>query len=123
MYVNDVIKYCKEHGKNITRMGLYIAGKKNNFIIKEEGKKDLIFDKDKFLEWFEKCNEEVPDSYISIKDMSVKYGLSLSKAYLISKDARLNSKKIGSKGVMYVDESRLGEVIKENKNKRTYDWN
>ena len=123
MYMKDVLRYCEEHGKKITKMGIYYAGKKNNFIFKVEGKNEMVFDREKFLEWFRKATEEIPKGYISVSEMRKKYNIPLTRSYEIVKDPRLNVKCIGSgKGIKYVDESRLREVISDSENKRRYNW-
>ena len=123
MYMNDVIRYCESHGKKYSRMAIYNAGKKHGFVFKVEGKSELVFDREKFLEWFNGACEEIPEGYISIKEMREKYKLPINKSYLIAKDEKANAKYIGAgKGILYVDERNVEELIKKYSNKRTYNW-
>jgi len=123
VYTNDVLKYCKSHGYSITRVGLYLAGKKYNFIFKVEGRKEYVFDKDKFLEWFEKTMEKAPEGYITVSQMRSKYNLPLNKAYAIAKNKKVDARRIGpGKGIIYVDSRKVEEVINEYKSRRVYKW-
>lgn len=123
MYIKEVIKYCEDHGKPYTRMGIYTAGKKYGFINKIEGKRALDFDQDKFLEWFENACEEIPEGYITVKQISDMYNISICKAYDIAKNEEIKNRLIGAgKGVLYVDKRDVEEFIKKYKNRRTYDW-
>ena len=123
VYINDVLKYCKEHGKPMTRMGIYTAGKKNGFVFKVEGKYQYVFDTDKFLEWFKSANEEVPEGYISVRELKDRYNISFNKAYQIAKSPLVNPRMIGAgKGVIYVDAGKAEELIERSRNNHTYDW-
>lgn len=122
MYMNEVLKYCESHGRKITKMGIYYAGKKHGFIFKVEGRNQLVFDRDKFIEWFERGNETPPEGYISVSEMREKYNIPVTRSYEFIKDPRLNVKRIGSKRIYYVDESKLGEVIADYNDKRHYNW-
>ena len=123
MYMKDVLSKCKERGYEITKMGLYIAGKKHGFILKNSEKHLLEFDKDKFLEWLEKAIEKVPSGWLTVKQISERFGISLSQAYILIKDENSGARAIGSgAGVIYADPKRIEQVIENRKNSHKEQW-
>lgn len=123
MYINDVLRYCREHGKPMSRVGIYDAGKKNGFIFKVEGQYQYVFDTEKFLKWFKSSFEEIPEGYISVKELKTKYGISMNRAYTIANNPKAMMRRIGSgKGIMYVNEREAEKLIAEYRNSRSYNW-
>lgn len=123
MHINDVIKKCSDEGYPISRMGLYTAGKKEGFIIKCENKKELDFDKNKFLQWLKKAKGKAPEGWVKIKDLPNIFGISLTQCYILSKDEESGAKTFGSgKGVIYVDPERIAKIIKKRKDKYKINW-
>ena len=123
MFIEDVLKKCEDEGFKITRAGLYSTGKKLGFIKKIEGVKSLEFDKKLFLEWIEKKKEKAPEGWISLKQVSEKYNVSLAQAYLLAKDENCEILKIGpGRGVKYVKSERIEEIIQEHRNRNKIKW-
>ena len=120
IYINDVVKRCKEKGYEITRQGIYLAGKKEGFIHK--GSNGYELDMDKFNEWLEKAIQEIPEGYFSAKQIVEKYGVSQVEAYFILNDPDCESEKIGAHGVLYAKQERIESVIKKRGNKHKYNW-
>lgn len=120
IYINDVLKRCEEKGRQVTKAGIYHAGKKNGFIYKKDGEYEL--DIVKFNEWLKKSNEVPPAGYVRIKELAMKFGLSLSKAYAIVNDYGCKMKKIGNKGVSYVEQKSFENSIKKHSEKHKYNW-
>lgn len=123
MYMKDVVNKCKERGYEITKMGLYNAGKKYGFISKVNDKHSLEFDKDKFLEWLDKATEEIPAGWLSVKQIADKFGISIAQAYILVKDENSGARAIGSgAGVIYVDPKRIEQIIKKRENSHKEQW-
>ena len=123
MHIKDVINKCKERGYEITKMGLYTAGKKYGFISKADNERSLEFDKDKFLEWLEKATEKVPLGWLTVKQISEHFGVSVSQAYILIKDENSGARAIGSgAGVIYADPKRIEQVIEKRKNSHKEQW-
>lgn len=123
MYVKDVINKCKERGYEITKMGLYTAGKKYGFISKADNKHSLEFNKDKFLEWLDKATEEIPAGWLSVKQIAEKFEISITQAYLLVKDENSGARTIGSGvGVIYVDPKRIEQIIKKRQDSHKENW-
>lgn len=123
MYIKDVINKCKERGYEITKMGLYTAGKKYGFISKVNNERSLEFDKDKFLEWLDKATEEIPAGWLSVKQIAEKFGISIAQAYILVKDENSGARTIGSGvGVIYVDPKRIEQIIKKRQDSHKEKW-
>ena len=122
MFVEDVLKKCEVEGHKITRSALYQIGKKEGFITKKEGVKSLDFNKELFLKWIEKTKEKAPEGWITLKEVSEKFNVSLPQAYLLVKDKDCNIKKIGVRGVMYVDPKTIERIIEKRKNRNKIKW-
>lgn len=122
MFVEDVLKKCEVEGHKITRSALYQIGKKEGFITKKEGVKSLDFNKELFLKWIEKTKEKAPEGWITLKELSEKFNVSLPQAYLLVKDKDCNIKKIGVRGVMYVDPKTIERIIEKRKNRNKIKW-
>lgn len=120
VYVTEVLERCKEKGYRITRMGLYIAGKREGFIVKKNGEKEL--DVDKFNKWLERAIEEIPDGYLSAKQIIEKYGVSQVEAYFILNDPDCESEKFGAHRVLYAKQERIERVIAKRNKKHKYNW-
>lgn len=120
IYINDVLRKCEEKGHPMTRMGIYTAGKREGFIIEKDGEKEL--DVGKFNKWLEKAIEEIPEGYLSAKQIIENYGVSQSEAYFILNDPDSESKKFGSHGVLYAKQENIEIVITKRGNKHKYDW-
>lgn len=123
MYLKDVLNKCKEEGYLVTSSGLYYAGEKYGFLIKKEGNRSLEFDKDKFNEWLKKAKQEIPKGWVSINELHNVLGISLSQAYILSKDEDSGAKTFGAgPGVIYVDPERIKEIIKRRNDSHKEDW-
>ncbi len=123
MHIKDVINKCKERGYEITKMGLYTAGKKYGFISKADNERSLEFNKDKFLEWLDKATEEIPAGWLSVKQIAEKFGISIAQAYLLVKDENSGARTIGSGvGVIYVDPKRIEQIIKKRQDSHKENW-
>lgn len=123
MYMKDVINKCKERGYEITKMGLYTAGKKYGFIFKVNNERSLEFDKDKFLKWLDKATEEIPAGWLSVKQIAEKFGISIAQAYRLVKEDNSGARTIGSGvGVIYVDPKRIEQIIKKRQDSHKENW-
>ena len=122
MFVEDVLKKCEVEGHKITRSALYQIGKKEGFITKKEGVRSLDFNKELFLKWIEKTKEKAPEGWITLKEVSEKFNVSLPQAYLLVKDKDCNIKKIGVRKVMYVDPKTIEKIIEKRKNRNKIKW-
>lgn len=123
MFIEDVLKKCEDEGCKITRSGLYATGKRIGFIRKIEGVKSLEFDKKLFLEWIEKKKETPPEGWISVKQISEKYNVSLPQAYLLIKDEDCEIVTVGpGRGIKYVDPERIEKIIQKHRNRNKIDW-
>lgn len=124
MHINEVLKFCEDNGKKITRQALYQAGLTYGFITKQKGKRSLDFDKEKFLEWFNKGLEEIPEGYVRVSELMKKYGLSLVFAYNLLKDPECVHQKFGrGDGVTYVKLDGIEDIIKKNRTKKNNERN
>lgn len=123
MYLKDVLNKCREEGYPITASGLYYAGKKFNFIVKREGNRNLEFDKEGFFKWLNKAKEEIPEGWVPLSALPEKLGISLSQAYILSKDENSGAKGFGAgEGVIYVDPRRIEEIIKQREDSHKEKW-
>lgn len=123
MHLNDVLNKCKEEGYPITASGLYQSGLKFGFLTKKEGNRNLDFNKDKFLEWLKKAKEEIPEGWVSINELHKIVDVSLSQAYILSKDPESGARSFGSgAGVTYVDPERIKAIIKQREDKHREHW-
>ena len=86
MFLNDVLNKCKEEGHPITRQGLYQAGKKYGFLTKVEGKKELDFDQEKFLEWLKVNTSDVPKNCYTINELVHELEISYMQLYSLIRD-------------------------------------
>ena len=117
MKMKQVLLRCQEAGHPMTAMGVYTAGEKYGFIIKQEGKRSLYFDRERFLAWLEKAKEEVPDGFITVLECAKRVNMSVGSIYLLIKDNKsIQTKNIGSgKGILYVNFNQLEKFISERK--------
>lgn len=123
MYFKEILKKCEEENYPLTRMGLYEAGVREGFLFKVEGSRNYNFDKAKFLSWLNKVKEPIPEGWIPIKELPNKFNISLSQAYILSKDEDSGARNFGSgKGVTYVDPRRIEEIIKRREDKYKINW-
>lgn len=123
MCLVDILKKCKDEGYPIGRMGLYLAGKREGFLSKKEGQRTYDFDKEKFLLWLHKAKEQAPEGWVSVKELSEKFDISLAQAYILVKDEKSGAKSFGSgKGVIYVEPRRIEEIIKEREGRHKVNW-
>ena len=112
MRMKQVIKYCRDNGHPITAMAIYLAGKKYGFIKKINGKWYLEFDKQKFLDWFKGFTVEIPEGYVSVKDLAESFDLSIQQCYNLIKDNSIKKMRKGTgEGILYVDKESFGEFI------------
>lgn len=123
MCINDVIRKCEEKGYHISKQGLYTAGEKYGFVKRVEGKHSLDFDKDRFLKWLDGAVEEVPEGWLTVKELAEKFEVSVSQVYILIKDKDSGARTFGSgAGVLYADPKRIEEVIQNRKNKHKVIW-
>ena len=123
MHLKDVLEKCKEEGYPVTSAGLYFAGKKYGFLVKQEGCRNLDFDKEKFFEWLYKAKQEIPEGWLPLSAIPKKFGISLSQTYILCKDERSGAKPFGAgAGVLYVDPKRIEELIKQRDESRKEKW-
>lgn len=126
MHLKDVLNKCKERGYTITAQGIYLAGKKNGFLRKVEFhgivQKSLEFDKEKFLQWLDKAIEEIPPGWLSVKEISKKFDISVSQAYLLIKDDDSGARVIGTRNILYADPERIKGIIDKHKRKHRENW-
>lgn len=123
MYLKDVLNKCKEEGYPITAQGLYYAGNKYGFLTKHEGSRNLDFNKDKFYQWLNKAKEEIPKGWLSLNEVSKKLKISLSQAYILSKDLNSGAKSFGAgPGVVYVDPGKIEELIEHRNEQHKEKW-
>ena len=122
MFLKDVLNKCREEGYPITSGGLYYAGKKYGFLVKKDGK-NLDFNKDKFFEWLHKAKEEIPEGWVSLNQLHNELGISLSQAYILSKDPKSEARTFGAgPGVVYVNIERIRAIINERKRNHQENW-
>ena len=123
MFLKDVLNKCKEEGYPVTASGLYYAGNKYGFFVKKEGSRKLEFNKDKFFDWLNKAEEQVPEGWMSLNEISKKLKISLSQTYILSKDANSGVKSFGAgPGVLYADPKRIEEIIKQRRESHKEKW-
>lgn len=123
MHIVDVVNKCKERGYEITKMGLYKAGEKYGFISKVDNRHSLEFDKDKFLKWLDKATEEIPEGWLSVKQLSEELKISIAQVYILIKDKDSGARAIGSgTGVLYADPKRIKAVIKKREDNHKEKW-
>ena len=123
MFLKDVLNKCKEEGYPVTSSGLYYAGTKYGFLKKQEGNRNLEFDKEKFLEWLAKAKQEIPEGWVSINQLHTVLAISLSQAYILSKDPESGAKAFGAgPGVIYVDPERIKEISKRRNDSHKEKW-
>lgn len=120
IYMNDLMEKCSKEGISITRMGLYIAGKREGFIYKEND--EYEFDKKKFLSWVEKVKEKVPQGWVNFVELSEIINKSVSNCYAFVKDKNIEVRRFGAKQVMYVERKAVEEAIRNNNGKHKYVW-
>ena len=114
---------CEVEGYPVTSSGLYYAGEKYGFLIKKEGNRSLEFDKDKFFDWLKKAKQEIPEGWVSLNELHIKLNISLSQAYILSKDPASGAKAFGAgPGVIYVDPERIKAIIKQRENDHKEKW-
>lgn len=123
LFLKDVLAKCREEGYAVTSSGLYYAGKKYGFITSKEGERNLEFDKDKFYEWLNKAKQEIPEGWVPLSALSKLLNISLSQAYILSKDEKGGAQSFGAgPGVIYVDPNRIKELIKQRSDSRKEKW-
>ncbi len=116
MRMKQIVKYCRDHGHPITSMAIYLAGKKYGFLKKIEGQYHLEFDKEKFFEWFCGFTAEVPEGYLSIKELSEEFSMSIPQCYALARDDSVKKMRKGTgDGVLYVDKKTFGEFVNVHK--------
>lgn len=121
----DALEKCKQEGYSITRMGLYLAGQKYGFLTRQEGLRNFEFNKEKFIEWLKKAKEEIPENYISVKQLSTEYDINMVYAYDLAKELLEQEKAryIGSgKGILYVDRKAVEEHIETSQKQSIINW-
>lgn len=123
MFLKDVLNKCKEEGYPITAAGLYYAGKKYGFLVRQDGERNLDFDKEKFFEWLNKAKEEIPEGWVPLSQIPKLLGISLSQTYILAKDENSGARSFGAGvGVIYVDPRRIEEIIKQREENRKEKW-
>lgn len=123
MHLKDVLNKCKEEGYPITAGGLYFSGKKYGFLVKEEGSRNLVFDKTKFYEWLNKAKCEAPKGWLTVKEISEKFNISVSQAYILIKDPDSGAKSFGpGPGVLYANIGKIKSVIRKRERNHQENW-
>lgn len=123
MQIKNILEKCAEHGHPMTRMGIYVAGKKYGFINKKEGSFYYDFDKDKFIEWLSAADKIIPEHYLKVKELSEKYKIDVGKVYRLIYKFKIKTQNYGiGKGHIYVNEIEFENAIKEYKSEHTIDW-
>lgn len=123
MFLKDVLEKCREKGYPVTPSGLYYAGKKYGFLKKNDGIRNLDFNKDKFFDWLNKAKQEIPEGWVPLSALPEKLNISLSQAYILSKDVNSGARSFGAgAGVLYVDPERIKDVIKKREENHKEKW-
>lgn len=123
MHLKDVLNKCKENSYPVTASGLYFSGLKYGFLKRKEGNRNLEFDKEKFFEWLNKATEQIPEGWLPLSKLPEKLGISLSQAYILSRDEDSGAKTFGAgKGVLYVDPKRIERIIREREENHKEKW-
>ena len=123
--VVDALKKCKEEGYQITRAGLYHAGKNHGFLIKHEGLRELEFDKVKFMAWLRKAKEEIPENYITVKQLSDEFGINIVYACRVRRilvGEGKGKRIVDGSGGMYVDWNAIEDYVKTSGEESVIDW-
>lgn len=123
MFLKDVLKKCKELGYPVTASGLYVAGYKYGFLVKQDGCRNLVFDKEKFFDWIKKAKAEIPNGWTSVRGIADTFGISISKAYYLCNLPQANGKYYGAgKGILYVEIDKIKEIIAECERLHSEEW-
>lgn len=126
VYINDLAKRCKEKGYPMSNFGIYLAGKKNGFLYKNSDD-EWELDKEKFSEWLEKCNEEIPEGYLSAKQIVEEFKISLASAYSVLNNSECETKKFGFRRLLCGERESIKRIIEQcgkcgKSKKHKYDW-
>lgn len=110
---NEAIKLCKNYGLNITKAGLIWAGKKDNFIKKDNDDYHWLFDLDKLILFIQKSIEDPPKGWVSILDASNITGFSIAKIYRMIKNNKLKSETYGRNRNNYVMLEEINNMMED----------
>lgn len=111
MKFKQVFERCEQNGIKITKHGLYLAGLKNGFIIRNPEKHNNTFVQKKFENWMKKKLEVVPEGFYSFAECSKKLNKPLNTIYYWVKEGNLEIKKVGTSEVKYVRFEDLEKYI------------
>lgn len=111
MKFKQVYERCEENGIKISKMGLYLAGLQNGFIVKGENHSNL-FVQEEFEKWIAKKNEKAPEGFSSFSECSKKLKKPLATIYYLVGAGNLEVKTVGTKEVKYVRLSDLENYIR-----------
>ena len=113
MKFKQVYERCEQNGIKISKMGLYLAGLQNGFIIKgEDQDHGNVFVQEEFEKWISKKNEKAPAGFLSFSECSEKLKKPLTTIYYLVKVGNLEVKTVGTKEVKYVRLSDLENYIR-----------
>ena len=119
MRLNEVLKYCEEHGRKISKQAIYQAGIRYGFISKPQGRTSYDLDMEKFEKWFNGGLSEAPEGWVRISELMKMYNLSLVFAYkLVNRDLVEHRKYGRGDGVTYVKLDGIERIIEENRSKK-----
>lgn len=127
MYIMDVLNKCRQENHPMTRAGIYSAGKKHGFLEGKDDKGRWNFNQKKFIEWLKKSNENPPEGWVTLNELSKQLEISISNCYLLIKNKNSGAKRFGNVpggkgGLIYVDPERIKEIISNRENKHKYNW-
>ena len=118
--VNEILKYLKEQGIEMTRGGLYVSGKKYGYIKNVEGSKYVELDVEKFEKWVTLVKAKPPKNMVNLKQASLMLGLSRAMLYKLTKD--LNYTKFGRGQVKYYKIDDIRRAFNKRKADKELSW-
>lgn len=111
MKFKQVFERCEDKGIKITKQGLYLAGLKNGFILRNPETHSNTFVQKEFEKWMKKKLEVVPEGYYSFADCAKKLNKPLNTIYYLIRAGNLKIKKVGTGEVKYVRLEDLEKYI------------
>lgn len=120
VYINDVLKRCEEKGHKMTRMGVYVAGRREGFIVENNGDKEFLVDK--FNDWISRVVEKPPEGYLSARQIADEFKVSLNAAYSALHDPNCRIVRVGCYRVIYGERKSIEEAIGRRGCSHRYNW-